>query len=171
MDVRRVSGWNGGSMNRRLGGGIAPVSYSFSPAVGQVLTFPNVSGTINVSFGGDASPEGLPLVIGGLNYTNYDGPWNGISKFYSLRYACLVGVFLTDAEPSNPPPAFLDFIAIGTRFKNLAPQIAQIFFIGNSRTLSGRVQQFVVPTNATRLYLGIPDSPGSHGTGTNGVGG
>ena len=57
------------------GGGIPPVSFSFSPAAGRILTFSSITGMINVNFGGDASPDGLAAVT----FTNLNGPWNGIS--------------------------------------------------------------------------------------------
>jgi hypothetical protein len=63
-----------------------------------------------------------------------------------------VGVFLTD-DPSAPPaPKRLDFTK-RERFKTLAPQTAQTFFIGDG---SGR--SIRVPRGATRLFLGFADA-------------
>jgi hypothetical protein len=64
----------------------------------------------------------------------------------------LVGVFLTDNPPSTSPPDRLDFTK-GERFKALAPEIAQTFFIGD-----GRDRTFHVPQGATRLFLGFADA-------------
>jgi hypothetical protein len=66
---------------------------------------------------------------------------------------------------SGPAPAGLDFTSIGTSFASLSPLLDQVFFIGDGLTGdgSGSVQQFIVPTGATVLYLGISDAPGYQG--------
>jgi hypothetical protein len=64
----------------------------------------------------------------------------------------LVGVFLTDDEPSDPAPPPLDFTG-DEEFEELAPEIAQTFFIGD-----GEGRTFRVPTGATRLFLGFADA-------------
>jgi hypothetical protein len=50
----------------------------------------------------------------------------------------------------------------------LAPQLRQIFFIGDglTETGSGNQQTFIVPPTATRLYLGIPDNPYKDNSGS-----
>ena len=55
---------------------------------------------------------------------------------------------------------------IATSFASLSPLIDQVFFIGDGLTGdgSGSVQQFIVPTGATALYLGITDAPGYNGS-------
>jgi hypothetical protein len=96
---------------------------------------------------------------------------DGISGFVdNNRIATLVGVFLDDAEPTNPAPASLDFSdggVIGHGFSSLAPQLGQIFFIGDGLTGTGfgSQQVFIVPPTATRLYLGIPDNPYTDNSG------
>lgn len=72
----------------------------------------------------------------------------------------LVAVFLTDARPDlTPAPSMLDFSVAGALdYTQLAPELKQVFFIGDGLTSSGAIQQIVVPTGATRLYLGIMDS-------------
>src|SRR5262245_34227525 len=58
------------------GGGVPPVLYSFPAASGQVLTFSNVTGLVDLNAGtGSGSPDGLPADAHGY------GPWNGISAF------------------------------------------------------------------------------------------
>jgi hypothetical protein len=64
----------------------------------------------------------------------------------------LVGVFLTDAVPSDPAPERLDFTD-NEDFGELAPEIAQTFFIGD-----GVGRSFRIPAGATRLFLGFADA-------------
>jgi len=76
----------------------------------------------------------------------------------------LVGVFLDNSQPdSTPAPADLNFgSGAGTAFLSLAPALKQVFFIGDGRTGtgSGPTQTFVIPTGATRLFVGAADGFG-----------
>lgn len=69
-------------------------------------------------------------------------------------------VFLDDAIPSGfTPPDSLDYSQPGNlEFVTFASLRRQVFFIGDGQNSSGVVQQFVVPTRATRLFLGVMDS-------------
>jgi hypothetical protein len=69
----------------------------------------------------------------------------------------LVGIFLSDAQPSlTAAPSALDFGSLGTSFTTLSPGLKQVFFVGDG--LAGStLQKFLVPTGATRLYLGTMD--------------
>jgi hypothetical protein len=82
----------------------------------------------------------------------------GISGPTNVHLNGLAGVFLTDAMPSGAAPAQLS----GTSFATISPGIGQIFFIGDglTGTGSGDIQQFFIPTGATRLFLGIIDDGG-----------
>ena len=77
------------------------------------------------------------------------------------RVMYLAGVFLTDAAPSTPAPASLDFssTALGTSFSELSPLLQQTFYIVDGLTGegTGSVQTLWVPDGATRLFLGIVD--------------
>ena len=77
------------------------------------------------------------------------------------RVMYLAGVFLTDAVASTPAPESLDFssTAIGRSFTQLAPLLQQTFYIGDGLTGegTGSIQSFLVPDEATRLFLGIVD--------------
>lgn len=146
------------------GGGIMPPLIHFQSGSNQVLIFTSVSGLIDIG----TAPNGYEF-----GYHGPDGivnsPYNdsataveGISGIVdNNRIATLVGVFLDDSEPTNLAPSSLDFsdTAIGHSFSSLAPQLRQVFFIGDglTGTGSGTEQIFVVPPTATRLYLGIPD--------------
>lgn len=69
----------------------------------------------------------------------------------------LVGVFLSDEDPrfsQERLPPKLDFSTPASRdFTNLAPKIAQVFFIGDGLRSDGTPQTFTVPRGATRFYL------------------
>ena len=71
-------------------------------------------------------------------------------------------MFLSDAIPSGgPAPVTLDFSTggLGIDFASLSPELGQVFYIGDGMA-GGDFQQFIAPTGATRLALGIPDGFG-----------
>jgi hypothetical protein len=99
---------------------------------------------------GNYGPDGNNLI--------YDAPsYNGISGITNGPGRGLVAVFTSETEPANPAPAALNFGIIGTNYATLAPQLRQVFFIGNGLTGSGSAQAVRVPAGATRLYLGLVD--------------
>ena len=84
---------------------------------------------------------------------------NGISDVVAPINS-LIGVFLGPNQPSlGAAPSTLDFSSIGLGFSSLSPQLQQTFFIGDglTGTASGNVQRFIVPSGATRLFLGTMD--------------
>jgi hypothetical protein len=87
--------------------------------------------------------------------------WDGIAGMYIYRGRFLAGVFLDALEPVDPAPEKLDLTG-GIGFAELAPGIAQTFFIGDglTGTGSGDVQVFHAPPDATRLFLGFFDHYG-----------
>jgi RHS repeat-associated protein len=84
---------------------------------------------------------------------------NGISSFASPNHGSLLGVFLDDDAPSGKtPPEQLDFrtagnVPGGIQYTSIAPQLRQLFFIGDGFTSTGIEQTLVVPAGATRLFL------------------
>lgn len=89
----------------------------------------------------------------------------GISG-YKGQCGTLVGVFLTDANPSTEErPDTIDFTdgGLSRAFKTLNPGLRQVFFIGDGMTTDDEgkpVQQiFKAPDGATRLFVGIADAP------------
>lgn len=92
---------------------------------------------------------------------------DGISAPSGVRANALVGVFLKDDLASaGPTPSSLDF-STGLDFSILFPEIGQIFFIGDGLTSDSKVggaggdlQDFVVPQDATSLFLGTVDGEG-----------
>ncbi len=114
------------------------------PAIGGINFF-------NGSAGGFFGPEGN----GGVGSSNLSS-LGGISGYMGTQGA-LAGVFLTDAIPNGAPPPTVNF---GQDFLSIAPEIGQVFFIGDGQTVGGILQQFIAPTGATRLAFGIPDGFG-----------
>jgi hypothetical protein len=119
----------------------------------SLVTFSSVTGTVNFGGGqGPVGPEGLPLSPFGF------ASLNGISGYFANRSPALLGVFIGTSPPADPAPLRLNFVN-NTAFATLSPTLNQTFFIGDGRTGigSGNLQQFFVPTGATRLYLGLAD--------------
>lgn len=120
---------------------------SFSVSHGQTFTF-SASGGVDYYLSPSAnfeSPDGTGISdiqsLGGIS--GYKGPHS------------LVGLFLNDNNPANSsPPTTLNFFP---DFSTLAPNLGQVFLIGDGVTSRGLTQQFITPTGATRLFLGIAD--------------
>jgi hypothetical protein len=130
---------------------------------GQALVF-TVSG--QVSNTGNAGNGNNP---DGEAYGDVPGHYgDGISAPTNVnRINALAGVFLGDTSPTGAgTPARIDY-AGGLDFASTSPEIGQIFFIGHGRTgdtlagdFGGAQQTFIVPTGATRLFLGTTDGYG-----------
>ena len=140
-----------------LGGQLPPL-YNFAAAAGQVLTFSNISGTVNYSALPITSTNGVPdgrAYLAGTNISSVGGI-SGIQNDNAIGF--LVGVFLNDSEPTGSGPSPLNFTN-NTSFAELSPQLNQTFFIGDGLTGSGvgNIQRFLVPEQATRLFLGFAD--------------
>jgi hypothetical protein len=133
-------------------GGVPPVVFAFPPHQFRALTFTNVTGSVKL--GNPCAPNGPDCGNFGYKIASY----NGIAGIDAPVLGYLTGVFLDSNEPTDPPPAALNFSVIGTNFKTFSPQIGQVFFIGDGLTDQGAVQQFIVPPTATRLFLGLADS-------------
>ncbi|MGZ5203406.1 MAG: PEP-CTERM sorting domain-containing protein [Caldimonas sp.] len=121
---------------------------ALDPAVGGVSFF-NGFGPPLYGPGGNG--------VGGSDLTSF----GGISGYIGPQ-GPLVGVFLSDAIPSSGAPAGLDFspAGLGTDFATLSPLLGQVFYIGDGKNSSDQFQEFIAPTGATRLFLGIPDGFG-----------
>ena len=149
------------------GGGMLPPEFNFAVASNQILTFSSVTGLVSYNHGGNYwGPDG-PILNWGTNLNSYDGI-SGIILDNSINF--LTGVFLDDTEPVNPAPSSLDFspTRLTTSFNELYPKLNQLFFIGDglTGTGTGSIQQFHVPENSTRLFLGFADGydfTGDHG--------
>ena len=134
---------------------------------GSTLTF---SGTGGFSFGGGAPSDSLDGDHSGQTLTyGFSMPADygtGISGPQNVNVDGLVGVFLTALQPSGPAPASIAYTAGGNSGgladPSFSPGLNQIFWIGDglTGTGTGAVQQFIVPTGATRLFLGTIDGGG-----------
>jgi hypothetical protein len=110
--------------------------------------------------GATAQDPSYPLLPpdGGVVTLHHAYDENGLSDLLA-PISCLTGVFLDDLQPDlGPAPAMLDFSTPESRdYLSLAPELKQIFFIGDGRTSSGELQEVLVPAGATRLFLGNMD--------------
>lgn len=140
-----------------------------TPGVGGGTPAPFIAvtggGTITVSY-----ISSLVDINGGFGFNGPDGyqilptitiPYNGLSAISYTNDAALWGTFLNDEPPSGSPPPSLSFVG-NTSFASLSPQLKQVFFIGDglTETGAGTRQLFLAPIGATRLYIGLADSPG-----------
>ncbi len=155
-------------------GGVLPAKVSLVDGAG-VLRFLRVAGKAgcvqDAAYGADGGN-----CVGGDTSLEPAGGLSGIVAHE--RSLFLVGLFLAGRAPETPPPT-LDFSAAarGVAFAELAPQIGQVFFIGDGLTGTGEgdTQRFLVPSGATHLYLGYADgaafqgSPGWYRDNTGGL--
>ena len=107
-----------------------------------------------------STPDG-----GNSQGTQLFGPSSGLSGIQTA-FNALVGVFLGPGapDPSAQPPSLSFVPPTETSFQTIAPQLQQVFFIGDglTGTGSGNRQSFVVPQGATRLMLGSSDGLGTN---------
>lgn len=125
---------------------------SVAAAAGDIFTF-SATGTIDYNLGSSA-PNGSDGLF------NYAVPGLAGVSPYNGPFAALVGVFLNDQNPAQTSaPAAIDYSTLGNSFQQLTPQVGQVFFIGDGRTGTGtgNIQQFIAPSGATRLFVGIAD--------------
>jgi hypothetical protein len=122
---------------------------------GNALAFDAITGT------GQHGPT--QTVVGPDGNTNKAAYDNDAGAEHSKSNAwapidAVMGIFLDDNVPSGTPPPTLDFSTGASRdFTSLSPQLNQVFFIGDGVTSGGTQQQFVIPSGATRLFIGKMD--------------
>src|SRR5580700_6857574 len=159
MDVYRAGGYDDGS------DGTAPAKFTFPAAPGQTLTFSGITGSWSCGASPLYGPDGSTTTI--CQPHNLDNPIGTFSGYDTTDFTGgLAGIFLEDTLPSSAPPPLRFYVndgaagGIQTSFTLLSPQIGQVFFIGDglTGTGTGETQMFVVPPNATHLYLGYVDS-------------
>lgn len=147
------------------GGGTTDTAPTHSPVLvsglnfmpGDALVF-EVTGATEVMPA--ICPDNCPPPDGNIPFAAQS--FNGIAAVTS-NLNSLMGVFLDDELPSSSAaPAALDFTSIGYSFEMYAPELKQVFFIGDGLTgnQSGQVQKFIVPDGATRLFLATHDGFG-----------
>lgn len=127
---------------------------------GTAITFASVSGFSNNDNDWDPiyDPDGNGSWVVHNRYSSSGGTEHGMSDLYAPINA-VVGVFLDDNAPNmTSPPPTLNFSSEASRdFNTLSPQLKQVFFIGDGVNSSEDVQQFIIPSGATRLYIGQMD--------------
>jgi Flp pilus assembly protein TadG len=140
-----------------------------SPAqvTGMTLT---PGSSIQMQFSGSVSnwsgansygPDGDPNWASDNWYAGMNGgSEHGIADL-NAPLAAIVGVFLDNNAPNTegPAPSSLDFSTAASQdYSSLSPQLRQPFFIGDGLRADGVTpQNIVVPTGATRLYIGLMD--------------
>ena len=71
-----------------------------------------------------------------------------------------IGLFLNDSAPTvGGAPAALNMTSAASRdYVSISPQLKQPFFIGDGKRTNGTLHQVVVPTGATRFFMGTHDN-------------
>lgn len=133
-------------------GGTLPPVYQLG-ATDTVVAFAVTGSNTLVSAFGLHGPDGTDSHASDLY------PCSGLSGIRVNAAGFLAGVFLGPDEPADPAPLRLNFSSGNTQFPLLMPGLEQTFFIGDGWTGAGvgTRQMFVVPTGATRLFLGFVD--------------
>ena len=104
----------------------------------------------------EVGPNGDTANLNGFGLINHDaGAQNGISDILNIPVDSLIGVFLGPGVPSGAAPSALDFGSLGLGYGSLSPVVDQVFYLGD-----GSANSIVVPSGATRLYLGVMDGYG-----------
>ena len=158
--------------------GTLPVEQDFIPVAGNALTFTGpgiapgqgITGTVSNESGNpcptctnippDSSNLGSQLPATNISYSG--STISGI-QFSGVEFF-LVGVFLDAGLPTSQVASIGDYGAAGSGITPTqgiyTPLVGQTFFIGDGMTghQTGTDQQFIVPTGATRLFLGFADA-------------
>lgn len=130
-------------------GGTLPAATTLPTGLARVLTFPRVMGCVNPIAMYDEWNGPAGDMIGPTDIASFGGI-SGIIDANNGMF--LVGVFLTDGLRAKPAPERLVFTA-AEHFAELAPEIGQTFFVGD-----GLGRRYLVPADATRLFLGFADA-------------
>ena len=135
---------------------LASLIIAINPGTNRVLTFSNITGSID--------PANTPH---GADGGTYDGNGVNINSLGSIsgvldtndRTLALMGVFTSANPATGAAPARIDFSG-NHAFASLTPLLNQSFFIGDglTGTGSGATQQFFVPNGAAFLQLGYADA-------------
>jgi len=130
------------------GPGVLPPMWSVPPGT-TTMRVTDATGAVYAVIGG-SNPNGPEGDLAGPTDVSSYGGISGI--VHGSNGMFLTGVFLTDEPPSGEGPDRLRYSGPDD-FTEVAPAIAQTFLVGD-----GVGRTFVVPTGATRLYLGFADA-------------
>jgi large repetitive protein len=162
-DIFLASQPNGASVTGFFGTDTAPANspVKFDVTPGGTLTFA-ATGSTSVAFTGSpgdcfAGPDG-----GCFSDESGFSPAPA-SNTYKGPSEALIGVFLGPGVTSvQDGEASLDYSDLANQNPtSYAPDLNQIFFIGDGVNGDGVVQQFVAPSGAGFLYLAVADSIGA----------
>jgi Flp pilus assembly protein TadG len=155
--------WSLGSTIGNLGGvhveASPPVVPSSIPITANTsMTFDGINGGATNDYTDPARYTADGNIAGEPSATNTAGDEHGIANM-KAPINSLVGLYINASVPgSQSAPADLDFSTDADRdFTTLSPKLNQIFFIGDGRNDAGEVQNFIVPTGATRLVIATWD--------------
>jgi len=139
----------------------SPALAGIALPMGGWLEFTNARGAVanshlpsgSTDYDWTAGPEGT------LQYI----PWHRVGAEHgksnvTAPLVALMGVFLSDDVLGELVPDTLQFDTLTARdYLTLAPELNQIFFIGNGLTSALQQQKIFIPDGATRLFLGVMD--------------
>ncbi len=133
------------------GGGVLPVDAGIDLSGAESVSVSDAAG-VTTAYGGCGGPPAPP---DGIVYQGSDiASTGGISGIIDDHQQMLLGVFLGADEPADPAPGRLNLTGRHDDV-SFAPQIGQVFFIGDGVTAGGVAQRFVVPGGATRVFVGL----------------
>jgi hypothetical protein len=155
-----ASGFAPGTSVVDFAGPQSPVWITLPIVPGGIMSFMDVTGAVkNGPQQAAYGPDGNLNPNLGLRH-HFQGAQNGISDI-SAPHNSLIGVFLGSDQPNlNSPPPALDFSTRTSQdYLALSPLLQQVFYIGDGLTggADALLQQIMVPTGATSLYLGTMD--------------
>ena len=149
----------GGNGPNPPAGGTSPYLVNITTAgLGRVATFNATGSWAPWNTGCPCTgPDGADLVGADTDISS----WGSIAGISGPLNMWLVGVFLGPSVPVAAPTRRSYTAAEYTAASFGDIQLGQVFFIGDGLTGTGggAAQQFLVPDNATRLYLGVADAP------------
>lgn len=131
------------------GAGLLPSELPLDPGLGRVMRVLDSAGTTSFS----SADPGMPP--DGMDYGDVEwGTWNGLAGPSTRRMGHTLAVFLDDGLPPSAPAGYDCGEIDGS---GVAPEIGQIFCLGDGLSAANEPQTFFVPDGATRLFLGFAE--------------
>lgn len=143
----------------------SPIQVAITVTPGSTITLTNVTGQGSndpnlVMYNADGTSSAGISNTHDWAATGTTPTEHGMSTINAPHNA-IIGVFLTNSLPDSSAyttPTALDFTTQAQRdYTTLSPDLQQTFYAGDGLTSGNAQQQFVVPPNATRLFLGTMD--------------